>query len=649
MSTTEAKEQFKEALKLGQKYVKTALAEGKKPYPPVLEQMVTETMIAGRRNIGLVEIPMELIVGTREAGRQNAFAGNFMPLLTEKTEFGRKWILLCAAHLGDSGITEPVQCFEYLGKFYVQEGNKRVSVLKSYDSLSISGTVTRLIPVWSEKPEVQAYYAFMKFYELSHLYHVQFTYPEGYARLQAALGFAPDHEWTAEERSAFLANYYRFREAFRSKNEKEEEKVELADALLKWLQLYSLNDLRAMTVQELSMSLDALWPDLVFAGQKKTATYSTEPSRIEDKSFLDRLFTSRLNHLNVAFVHAVDPSVSSWVSGHELGGAYLAKKMGTNVDICSYVVGEQGADETMERAVQEGAQLVIATSPSLIPASRKIAARYPQLRVMNCALSVPYTGIRTYYCRIYEAKFIAGAIAGLMAKPGEDVGYVANRPIFGVPAAINAYALGVRMTNPDAKVRLGWTGAEEEPVERLIEEGVRVISNRELSKQDTAHEGINWGTYRIEEDGSRTPLASPCWNWGRFYENTVQSILAGTWDPTDDDDAPITYWWGMDSRVIDVLFDQNLPDGAYHLGKLLRTSLNAGVLDVFHCRITDQNGVSRNDGKEYFTTEQIMKMDWLCDNVVGKIPSYEELKPGARRMVRSLGIYRDEIAPEKDD
>lgn len=68
--------------------------------------------------------------------------------------------------------------------------------------------------------------------------------------------------------------------------------------------------------------------------------------------------------------------------------------------------------------------------------------RHPEGRGEISQGSVPellrgsaYSSIRTYYGRIYEAKFITGAIAGAMA--GDDrIGYIASYPIFGVPASI---------------------------------------------------------------------------------------------------------------------------------------------------------------------------------------------------------------------
>ena len=36
-------------------------------------------------------------------------------------------------------------------------------------------------------------------------------------------------------------------------------------------------------------------------------------------------------------------------------------------------------------------------------------------------------------------------------------------------------------------------------------------------------------------------------------------------------------------------------------------------------------------------------MDWLCNNVVGQIPSFDSIIPASRTMVRELGIYRDTL------
>ena len=122
MSIQESREEYIRAMHLGQKEVKECQALGKPLDPMVLDDILPDASSCAVQDIGLVEIPSERIVGTKSAGRISVFSPNFLPLLGPDTEFGTKWTLLCDAHLGDVGIREPIQCFEYLGNFYVQEG-----------------------------------------------------------------------------------------------------------------------------------------------------------------------------------------------------------------------------------------------------------------------------------------------------------------------------------------------------------------------------------------------------------------------------------------------------------------------------------------------------------------------------------------------
>src|SRR5699024_1278894 len=212
MSLTEAMDQYKRALKQGQKDYRADVLRGRYPYPQVLDEILVESMCAGRVDLGLIEIPINQIVGTKSAGRKSAFASSFMPLLPIDTEFGAKWVKLCEAHLGDEGIRDPIKCYEYLGRFYVEEGNKRVSVLKSYGATTIPGTVIRMLPAESQDLAVQRYYEFVKFYQLAGLYQVQFLQLGSFAKLQAALGYEPGHIWTKEERQSFLSGFTRFKD-----------------------------------------------------------------------------------------------------------------------------------------------------------------------------------------------------------------------------------------------------------------------------------------------------------------------------------------------------------------------------------------------------------------------------------------------------
>ena len=133
----------------------------------------------------------------------------------------------------------------------------------------------------------------------------------------------------------------------------------------------------------------------------------------------------------------------------------------------------------MEQAIAEGAQVLFTTTAPLIAACRKVAVKHRDVHILNCSVSMPYPGVRTYYSRIYEGKFISGAIAGAMCK-NDTIGYIASNPIFGVPAGINAFALGARLTNPNARVLLKWSCVSADPIQELLDAGVDIISNRDV-------------------------------------------------------------------------------------------------------------------------------------------------------------------------
>ena len=640
-----AQEEYGKALRAGQKEYKTLLAEGKDPYPQVLDEILTANVTDSMEDLGIVDIPSELIVGTKAAGRISAFSAGFLPLLEQESEFGAKWIHLCNAHLSDEGIRDPIICYEYLGKFYVQEGNKRVSVLKHMGAPRIPGMVKRILPTKDDSPQSRAYYAFLDFYRCTGFYTVQFTCPEDYAKLLSLLGKEPGEIWTDREKRTFSAYYQYFREAFASL---EALKLPMLpeEALLLWLQVYPFRKLGSMSAKELKKSLSAMQDDLRSFTRTEAAVVNTEP---EAKAGLLSWFTAP-SHIHVAFVHPLDPEISTWIKAHDEGRQYLENALGEQVVIRNYFHADnpQLADELLEKAVADGADVVFATTPQLRRSVLRAAVKYPKVRFFNCSVDTHYSSVPSYYCRIYEAKFITGALAGALAN-NDRIGYIASSPTFGVPASINAFALGAQMTNPRAKIHVRWSCQKGAHQQAFLEEGVQVISNRDAPTENPAYLNFgNYGTFWLDEAGQWEAMGSPIWLWGKFYENIISSMLSGAWDKEENTHRAVNYWWGMDSGVIDVKLSDRLPIGAQTLAQVLRDGLKNGTLNPFCRPIIDQQGNVRNDGSRALSPDELLYMDWLCDNVIGTIPEFDEVEPFAQPMLRELGIHRDKIPMEKE-
>jgi hypothetical protein len=148
---------YREALRLGEAAVRKAVRNGESPYLPALDAIEEVKHSTKQTHVGLVELPLSRIKGNKEVARNNAFANNFMPIFEDGTEFSSKWSALYDSFKLE-GIRDAIKVYEYMHNFYVQEGNKRVSV-SMYDKVDyILADVTRIIPERNDTKEVKAYY-----------------------------------------------------------------------------------------------------------------------------------------------------------------------------------------------------------------------------------------------------------------------------------------------------------------------------------------------------------------------------------------------------------------------------------------------------------------------------------------------------------
>ena len=154
---------YEKAKKEGDRAYRRAILSGAYPYLPALDSMGEGIDKLAERELGVKEIPIDMIAGTRTVGRQNAFANNFMPIMDEDSEFAHKWSTLYDSAI-EEGIRDPIKVYEYMNKFYVEEGNKRVSVSKFIGYASIPGYVIRILPPRTDDPISKIYYEYVKFF-----------------------------------------------------------------------------------------------------------------------------------------------------------------------------------------------------------------------------------------------------------------------------------------------------------------------------------------------------------------------------------------------------------------------------------------------------------------------------------------------------
>ena len=625
---------YLDAQKRGKKEQKKCLLMGRFPYLPVLDEILTQQNILTEQNLGLVQIPLEHVVGTSTKGRTYAFAANFMPILDEQSEFACKWEALAEAQVSE-GIRDPIKVYEFLNRFYVVEGNKRVSVLKFYGADKIAAYVTRKIPAPSEDLDIKLYYEFMKFNEATGFNTVEFTRLGKANKLLERVG--AEIPWDAKTKEDFRGILFRFTKAYEQCGGKQLP-ITVGDALASFLKVYSYEEVLQMSYDEFNSSVSKCWKEFLVLTEKNSVDLVLDPKEVSERKSLFRyLLPGSSKKFTVAFLYPKSIEESNWTYAHDLGRIYLEETFPEQINtICVNHVNAENIEEVLQDVVEKGASIVFEVGVEMMEPSLKFAVEHPNVTILNCSLNAPHKYIRTYYARMYEAKFISGMIAGAMAE-NDRIAYVADYPIYGMIANINAFALGAACVNPRAKVYVDWSTRKDHDLDYFLTmNDIHYVSNQDMIRP--INPTREYGLYKYE-NGEATNLIMPVWNWGIYYEKLIQGILAGTYKSEDEGEAKaINYWWGMSAGVIDLVYSKHVPTGVKRLAEHMEYDISVGDVVPFFGEIRAQDGTLKNAAGETMSPEDIMKMDYLVENVEGDIPSIDLLKEQAKPIVELKGV-----------
>ncbi len=629
------------AYKAGKNEYHNAVSKGEYPYLPVLDDVLSYVPTESQVNLGLVEIPIEFVVGTYSAGRTTAFARNFMPILDPDSEFANKWALLYDDLVKD-GLRDPIKAYEFNNRFYIMEGNKRVSIMKSMDAVSIEAYVTRVIPKRNDEDhDTRLYYEFLEFYDLTRINCLNVKKEGSYKKLIVHTGHDQETKWSDEDRQNFETLYFYFSQEFKVKAQNKMEDIGAGDALAAYLEIFDYCEAKDKSQQQLKRDITKMWNEFQMLNSEREVQLVLSPTEESKKQSLINLFPIAIgaSALKVAFIHEKSVENSAWIYSHELGRKYIQDVFGDKIETtCRESVNDESADEVFEEAIRMGNKVIFATSPTLCSPAVKAAVNHPDVKILNCSMLLNHKNVRGYYLRMYEAKFISGAIAGSLTKNGY-VGYLSDYPIRGTTAEINAFALGVQMTNPDAKVVLEWTMLKDRDWHKEFEnKGVDLISGRDLNAgKDKIRE---YGLFRVLPDGSHSNLCMPVRHWGKMYEEIIGSVLRGAYKNDDSTvgTQALNYFWGMSSDAVDVIYSRNLPSGSVRMLRNLRDGIKNNDINPFTGPIYSQDGMLRCEDGRNISPEEAVVIDWLLENVEGYIPGVNELSDEAEALVNTQGV-----------
>lgn len=336
--------------------------------------------------------------------------------------------------------------------------------------------------------------------------------------------------------------------------------------------------------------------------------------------------------IKVGVLHIGDPADGAGYSyAHDSGIVEMQKAIGLRDDqiIRKNNVADDN-DTAIETALNElieaGCNIIFATSWGYMEKVNEAATAHPEIIFSHCSGYMSNdTNFNNYFGQIYQARYLAGIVAGLKTE-SDKIGYVAaqdnNNPE--VTGGIDAFALGVKSVNPDAKIYVKVTNTwfdlqkEKAAAVALLDEGCDVIAQHQDTTQPmvAAQERGAYGIGYNSDMAVQVPdavLTSVVWHWGVYYTAAVQAAIDGTWTADN-------YFDGMKEGLLGLtdLTDLCAEGTKEKVDEATQKILN-GELQVFAGEIKDNEGNVRVKAGESLDDAYIAgEINWYVDNVVVK-------------------------------
>ncbi len=361
--------------------------------------------------------------------------------------------------------------------------------------------------------------------------------------------------------------------------------------------------------------------------------------------------------LRAAWIYVGPIGDYGWSHAHNEGRLYVEKKFPWLETAYAESVSEADVERIIDRFIQEGYDIVFTTSFGYMDATIKAGSKYPDKIFFHCSGYKRAKNVGTYFAEFYQVYYLNGLIAGALTKTGK-VGYVAAHPIPEVIRHINAFAIGVKEVNPEAKVHVRWLFSWYDPpkareaAEALIAEGCDVLAFTEDSPtvvqvgQEYSERGKQIYTFAhyspMLKFGPDSCVSGQLVHWEKIYEDILAKVYLGIYTTTNLEN--VDYWWmlregavelGCDFGVlinpkfIPLLKEVKVAEkitgeemSVYDLVmlRLKQMSEEVPTFDPFTGPLYDQGGELRARPGERLGHDELWTMMWFVDNVVGEIP-----------------------------
>ena len=356
--------------------------------------------------------------------------------------------------------------------------------------------------------------------------------------------------------------------------------------------------------------------------------------------------------IKAGFIYVGPVGDYGWSHAHDLGRKAAEEKFDWLETVYVESVAEADSDRIIDRLIQQQkCDVVFTTSFGFMDSTVKAGTRYPDKLFMHCSGFKRSANVGTYFGDLYQMYYLNGLMAGALTKTNK-IGYVAAFPIPELIRHIDAYALGIKAANPDAKVHVKWIYAwygpdkAREAAESLIAEGCDTLAFTEDTPavievgQSHTEKGKQIYTFShysaMQPYGEDSVVSGQFMDWGGMYIKILGDIQTGNWNNED-------VWWlakegaailgGNETDPVNPKFVDDLKQAmiqteefgeisAYDLVMTRYDQMKQGVeiFDPFAGPIYDNKGNLQIKAGERASKDDLLSIMYYVDNVEGSIP-----------------------------
>lgn len=331
--------------------------------------------------------------------------------------------------------------------------------------------------------------------------------------------------------------------------------------------------------------------------------------------------------MKVAFMYVSPANEEGWSTQHDIARRAVEAKFGDKIQVTTVenIPENADAERVLRDLAQQGNRIIFATSFGYMNSVLKVAKEFPDVKFEHATGYKTADNVANYSARFYEARYLAGKLAGATTKTN-ILGYVAALPIPEVLQGINAFTLGARSVNPNVEVRIIWTsawydpGKESDATKSLIGQHADVITHHTNSSavaaacEEAKVPVISYNT-SMKRAAPTMLLGGVIHIWDEFYAGRIQAVMDGTWKPQ-------SVWGGAPEHMIDLVdIAASAPDAVKADIKATLEKMAAGEFHPFTGPIRDNTGREVIPAGKKAADSELLTMDWLAEGVAGKLPT----------------------------